>query len=183
MVSTNIRDYGKQLLAQHRISMQRLDDAVRRILRVKFRAGLFDHPYVDVAKAKDPSSFLTPADRKAARTGAARSMVLLKNDGDLLPLNPNKKTAVIGPLAKNGHDMLGPWWGRGEDADAVTVLDGINAQAPNTTFEPGCTLSNLEPPQYDPAQDCQSERRLRRGEGRRPCRPTRSCSRSARRAR
>src|ERR1044072_3087041 len=79
MVSTNIRDYGKQLLAQHRISMQRLDDAVRRILRVKFRAGLFDHPYVDQAKAADPSSFLTPADRAAARSGASRSMVLLKN--------------------------------------------------------------------------------------------------------
>ena len=51
MVSTNIRDFGKQLLAQHRISMARLNDAVRRILRVKFRAGLFDHPYVDQAKA------------------------------------------------------------------------------------------------------------------------------------
>src|SRR3954468_14006925 len=156
MVSTNIRDYGKQLLAQHRISMHRLDDAVRRILRVKFRAGLFEHPYVDVAKAKDPSSFLTPADRKAARSGAARSMVLLKNEGDLLPLDPNKKTAVIGPLAKSGHDMLGPWWGRGDDADAVTVFDGVHAQSPTATVEPACTLSHLEPPQYDPAQDCQS---------------------------
>src|SRR3954465_5671659 len=57
MVSTNIRDFGPQLLAQHRISIQRIDDAVRRILRVKFRAGLFDHPYVNVTKAKDPSSF------------------------------------------------------------------------------------------------------------------------------
>src|SRR3954470_7504 len=156
MVSTNIRDYGKQLLAQHRISMHRLDDAVRRILRVKFRAGLFEHPYVDVAKAKDPSSFLKPADRRAARSGAARSMVLLKNEGDLLPLDPNKKTAVIGPLAKSGHDMLGPWWGRGDDADAVTVFDGVHAQSPNATVEPACTLSHLEPPQYDPAQDCQS---------------------------
>ena len=71
MVSTNIRDYGKQLLADGRISMKRLDDAVRRILRVKFRAGLFEHPYVDQAKATDPASFLTAADRKAARTAAA----------------------------------------------------------------------------------------------------------------
>ena len=70
MVSTNIRDYGKQLLADGRISKQRLDDAVRRILRVKFRAGLFERPYVDQAKAVDPASFLTPADRKAARTAA-----------------------------------------------------------------------------------------------------------------
>ena len=70
MVSTNIRDFGEQLLAQHRISMARLDDAVRRILRVKFRAGLFDHPYVDQAKATDPASFLTAADRAAARAAA-----------------------------------------------------------------------------------------------------------------
>ena len=60
MVSTNIRDFGKQLLAQHRISMARVDDAVRRILRVKFRAGLFEHPYVDQTKAVDPASFVTP---------------------------------------------------------------------------------------------------------------------------
>src|SRR4051812_34699127 len=93
MVSTNIRDYGQQLLAQHRITMSRLDDAVRRILRVKFRAGLFDHPYVDQAKATDPASFLTPADRKAARRAANKSMVLLKNDDHTLPFDPAKKTA------------------------------------------------------------------------------------------
>src|SRR5205823_10407771 len=81
MVSTNIRDFGRQLLAQGRISMSRLDDAVRRILRVKFRAGLFEHPYVDQAKATDPASFLTTADRAAARSAAGKSMVLLKNDG------------------------------------------------------------------------------------------------------
>ena len=53
MVSTNLRDFGKQLLAQGKISKSRLDDAVRRILRVKFRAGLFEHPFVDQAKAVD----------------------------------------------------------------------------------------------------------------------------------
>jgi beta-glucosidase len=133
--------------------MARIDDAVRRILRVKFRAGLFNNPYVDVAKAKDPSSFLAPADRAAAREGAGRSMVLLKNDG-ILPFSAAKKTAVIGPLAKDAHDMLGPWWGRGQDDDAVTVFDGVSEQSAGATFAQGCTLSNLEPPQYDPSQDC-----------------------------
>ena len=154
MVSTNIRDYGKQLLAQNRISMARIDDAVRRILRIKYRAGLFEHPYVSVAKATDPSSFLTPADRAAARSAAARSMVLLKNSGGLLPLNPSKKTVVIGPLGNSKHDMLGPWWGHGDDNDAVSVFEGIKAQSPSATFEPGCTLSHDDPPQYDPASDC-----------------------------
>ncbi len=154
MVSTNLRDYGKQLLAQHKISMRRLDDAVRRILRVKFRAGLFDHPYVDQTKAADPASFVTPDDRKAARSAAARSTVLLKNDGNLLPLDTTKKTALIGPLGDSQHDMLGPWWGVGRDADAVSLWTGMKAQNPNTTFTPACTLSHDDPPQYDPASDC-----------------------------
>jgi beta-glucosidase len=152
MVSTFIRDYGRQLLAQRRISMQRLDDAVRRILRIKFRAGLFENPYVDVSKAE--SAQLQPDAVKAARDAAGRSMVLLKNDGGTLPLVAGKKTAVIGPLADDPHDMLGPWWGRGRDEDAVSVFDAIKARYPDTTFAQGCTVSNLEPPAYDPAQDC-----------------------------
>ena len=137
MVSTNLRDYGRELVAQRKISMQRIDDAVRRILRVKFRAGLFENPYVDVAKAQDEASFLTPDDRAAARRGAGRSMVLLKNAGGTLPLDPAKKTAVIGPLGEAGHDMLGPWWGRGRDEDAVTVFDGIARAEPGRDVRAG----------------------------------------------
>ncbi len=158
MVSTNIRDYGKQLLADGRISKKRLDDAVRRILRVKFRAGLFERPYVDQAKATDPASFLTAADRKAARTAASRSMVLLQNKGKTLPLDPAKKTAVIGPLGDSQHDMLGAWWGKGEDGDAVSVLKGITGgSSATTTYAQGCALSNEEPPAYDPDDDCPSD--------------------------
>ncbi|MEN3359738.1 MAG: beta-glucosidase [Mycobacteriales bacterium] len=157
MVSTNIRDYGKQLLAQGRIPMARLDDAVRRILRVKFRAGLFDHPYVDQVKAADPASFVTPADRAAARTAAGKSMVLLKNAGGALPLDPTKSTAVIGPLGDDQHDMLGPWWGQGHDADAVSVYTGLKAQNPRTTFTPGCTIVDRDPPDNTPADECGSD--------------------------
>jgi beta-glucosidase len=157
MVSTNIRDFGKQLLAQHRISMARLDDAVRRILRIKFRAGLFDHPYVDQTKAADPSSFLTPQDRAAARTAAGRSMVLLKNDNNTLPLDPSKSTAVIGPLGDDQHDMLGPWAGQGKDEDAVSVLTGIKTQATGpVSFAQGCTMVDKDPPDNSPADECAS---------------------------
>jgi beta-glucosidase len=157
MVSTNIRDFGKQLLAQGRISMSRINDAVRRILRVKFRAGLFDHPFVDQAKATDPNSFLTASDRAAARSAAGKSMVLLKNDGGTLPLDPSKSVAVIGPLGDDQHDMLGPWWGQGRDADAVSVFDGIKAQNPNTTFTQGCTMVDKDPPDLTPADECGSD--------------------------
>jgi beta-glucosidase len=157
MVSTYIRDYGSQLLKQGRISRARLDDAVRRILRVKFRAGLFDHPYVDQTKAADEASFVTPADRRAARTAAGKTLVLLKNSDATLPMDPAKKTAVIGPLGDDQHSVLGPWWGRGLDEDAVSVFDGVKQQSPGATYAEGCTLTPSEPPNNTPADECASD--------------------------
>jgi beta-glucosidase len=152
MVSTFIRDNGKQLLADGKISMSRLDDAVRRILRIKFRAGLFDNPYVDPSKAEAAQEL--PDALAAARKAGGRSMVLLENDGKVLPLDPSKKTAVIGPLADNAKDMVGPWWGRGDDSKKVTVLEGIRAQSPGATYAEGCKLPGNEPPDYDESEDC-----------------------------
>jgi beta-glucosidase len=132
------------------VSIKRIDDAVRRILRIKFRAGLFEHPYVNVAAA--PGKQLLKENRDAARVAAGRSMVLLKNDGNVLPLKTGLKTALIGPLGDSPHDMLGPWWGRGDDKDAVSLFTGMKAQNPNTTFVPGCTLSHND--LDDPAGEC-----------------------------
>jgi beta-glucosidase len=150
MTSTLIRDFGAQLLAEHRISMKRINDAVRRILRIKFRAGLFEHPYAPFTPDQAEAQMLLPDAVAAAKNAASRSMVLLRNEGGILPFDPAKKTAVIGPLAKNQHDMLGPWWGAGRDSDAVTVFDGINQQSPGATYAEGCKLSNTEPPHTDP---------------------------------
>jgi beta-glucosidase len=156
MTSTLIRDFGAELLAQGRISMRRIDDAVRRILRVKFRAGLFEHPYAPFTPEQAEAQMLKPDAVAAARKAAGRSMVLLQNEGGVLPLDPAKKTAVIGPLADDAHDMLGPWWGAGRDTDAVSVFDGIEAQSPGATTAAGCTLSNAEPPTTDP-EGCTSD--------------------------
>ena len=152
MVSTNYVDFGKQLLAEHKITMPQINDAVRRILRVKFRAGLFEHPYVDPSQAA--AAQLLPDAVAAERSAASKSMVLLKNDNSALPLDPNKSVAVIGPLGDDQHDMLGPWWGTGQDQDAVSLYSGIKAQDPNTTFTKACDLPNTEPPDYNPANDC-----------------------------
>jgi beta-glucosidase len=161
MTSTLIRDFGAQLLSEDRISIERINDAVGRILRIKFRAGLFENPYSQFAPEVGGSVYhpetnpdgqqLRPDALEAARNAASRSMVLLKNDGGILPLDPSKPTAVVGPLADNQHDMLGPWWGRGDDNDVVSVLDGIDEQntAP-TTHAQGCALSNGEVPFDDP---------------------------------
>ncbi|HEY1594456.1 MAG TPA: beta-glucosidase BglX [Thermoleophilaceae bacterium] len=149
MVSTEFVTYGKQLLADNRVSMARIDDAVRRILRIKYRAGLFDHPYVDPSKAD--AAQLRPDAVAAARQAAGRSMVLLKNGGGELPLDTSKSVAVIGPLGDDQHDMLGPWWGQGRDEDAVSLYQGIKAQDPSTTFTQGCQILDKDPP--DPPND------------------------------
>lgn len=156
MTSTLIRDFGRQLLQERRISIKRIDDAVRRILRVKFRAGLFENPYAPFTPDQAEAQMLRPDAVAAARNAAGRSMVLLRNEGGILPLDPSKRTAVIGPLARNQHDMLGPWWGAGRDTDAVTVFSGIAEQSPGATYAEGCKLSNTEPSHTDP-EGCGSD--------------------------
>ncbi len=107
---------------------------------------------MNVAQAQ--SKQLLPKNRAAERKAAGRSMVLLKNDGNALPLKAGKKTALIGPLGSDQHDMLGPWWGKGEDADAVSVFTGLKTANANTTYTPGCTLSNNDA--VDPDNECAS---------------------------
>jgi beta-glucosidase len=150
MTSTLIRDFGAQLLEEDRISMRRLNDAVRRILRVKFRAGLFENPYSQFQPGETEAQMLRPDAVEAARNAASRSMVLLQNEGGVLPLDPAKNTAVIGPLADNQRAMLGPWWGRGDPNDVATVLDGITEQSTGTTtYALGCELSIAEVPDWN----------------------------------
>ena len=100
-----------------------VDRAVRRVLKAKFDIGLFDDPYVDESRAQ--SVWLTPENREAARRVAQRSMVLLKNEGALLPLKKSGTIAVVGALADSKEDMLGSWAAEGNPADAVSVREGI----------------------------------------------------------
>lgn len=110
------------LVAEGKVSQEQLDESVRRVLRVKFRLGLFENPYTpDV-----PDRFLRPSSLETAGQLAAESMVLLKNDSTgLLPLKNVSKIAVIGPMARNGWDMLGAWCGHGRPENVVTWYDGI----------------------------------------------------------
>jgi beta-glucosidase len=103
-----------------------VDEAVRRILRVKFKAGLFEHPYADSNREK--TDILTPESLQTERKMAQESMVLLQNNNDLLPLRKNQTVAVIGPLADDKASQLGPWAGNGQAKDAITPLQGIAAK-------------------------------------------------------
>lgn len=126
------------------VPLSRLDDAVRRVLRIKFELGLFEHPYVDLAKAK--TSLLLPESRKAARAMAQQSVVLLKNDRNLLPLHKDLKSiAVIGPLADDKKDMLGCWVAKGQPGPVVTLLDGIRSKVSSATkilYVEGCKITD-----------------------------------------
>ena len=97
-----------------------VDEAVRRVLRVKYKAGLFDHPYADPNREK--TDILTPENREVARKLAFESLVLLQNNNDVLPLNRKQTIAVIGPLANDKASQLGPWAGNGQAVDAITPL-------------------------------------------------------------
>jgi len=142
MVSRLFNQHGSALLKEGKLSQATIDEAVRRILRIKFRLGLFDHPYAD--EARERAVILSAENVAAARAAAARSFVLLKNDQNLLPLSKETKSiAVIGPLADSQRDMLGSWSGDGKAEDAVTVLAGIKAKAPSAkiSYAKGCDVN------------------------------------------
>ena len=109
------------------VGTTRLDNAVRRVLEIKEKLGLFDDPYVDVAASE--AVLADPAHRETARRAAERSAVLLRNDGSVLPLDANAlgTVAVIGPLAASKRDTIGPWVFDHDLQETVTVLDGIRA--------------------------------------------------------
>ncbi len=120
---------GLLSLPPGKLPMKRLDEAVRTVLRLKFEAGLFDHPYSD--PARENSSELTSENLQLARRAAQESLILLKNQDHLLPLDKSLKTvAVIGPLADDKADQLGSWAAQGRAGDAVTPLEGIKAKLP-----------------------------------------------------
>ena len=116
----------KELVEEGKVTMAQVDESVRRVLRVKFRLGLFERPYTPVTNEKD--RFFRPQSMAVAAQLAAESMVLLKNDNQILPLTNKKKIAVVGPMAKNGWDLLGSWCGHGKDTDVEMLYDGLTAE-------------------------------------------------------
>ncbi len=137
--------YDKELLAavqQKLVPPEVLDRAVGRVLRVKFEMGLFENPYVDPSQAA--KLVRTPANVQLARQVAQESVVLLKNDKDLLPLAKTvQRIAVIGPNADNMYNQLGDYTAPQPESNVVTVLEGIRAKVPAGTqvlYAKGCAI-------------------------------------------
>jgi beta-glucosidase len=130
-----------QLVREGKIPESALDEAVRRILRIKFALGLFEHPYADPDREK--SALLANEHRQLAREAARKSIVLLKNDQNLLPLSKAvNSVAVIGPLADSRSDLLGCWPGQGHAEDVVSMLEGLKGKIgpEKIHFAKGCNI-------------------------------------------
>ncbi len=135
------------LVSEGAVPESAVDEAVRRVLRLKMQLGLFEHPYTDETLADQ--ILLRDDFRALALQVAQESMVLLKNDGHLLPLSPDGgRIAVIGPLADAQRDLLGCWAMHGRAEDVESVLDGINTyfEAPDRlTHVHGCPIKDEGP--------------------------------------
>ncbi len=138
MQGASYMEYMTALVRSGAVAESTLDEAVRRILTVKARLGLFDDPFKYCSPEREASETLTPESKAAARKIAAQSMVLLKNDG-VLPLKKGRKTAVIGALAASKDDLLGSWRGAGEvQSVPASILDAISEAAP-VVYAEGCS--------------------------------------------
>lgn len=114
-----------QSLEEGMVTEEDINKACRRILEAKYKLGLFQDPYRYFDANRPAKDILTPVNRELARQTAARSMVLLKNDKQLLPLKKSGTVALVGPLVDSRNNMLGTWAPTGETRYAVTVLEGF----------------------------------------------------------
>ncbi len=147
------RENFQELVEEKKISMEQIDDAVARVLRVKFRLGLFDEPYTPIVKEKD--RYLEPENIEIAETLAEESMVLLKNSNGLLPLSSRvKNLAVIGPMAKDKDNLLGSWAANGKSADVVSLFEGLEREFKDKIqlkYARGCDFEGADESGFDEA--------------------------------
>ncbi len=146
--------YMEELVKEGKISMAQIDDAVKRILRIKFRLGLFDNPYIKETTEKE--RFLLPQSLATAEQLAEETIVLLKNKGNILPLaTANKPTiAVMGPMAKNRLDLLGSWFGHGQVENVSCISEALEAEfagKANLIYSDGCDFDGEDTSKFSEA--------------------------------
>lgn len=128
-----------QSAREGKVSEILIDEAVRRVLRLKFELGLFENPYKFCDETREKTELLSASHRAAAREVSRKSIVLLKNEKNVLPLKKTAKIALVGPLADNKTELIGNWNGAGNSNDCISVLEGLRAQTKaEVLFESGC---------------------------------------------
>ncbi len=150
MASNTYLDNLAGLVKDGVLPLAELDEAVRRVLRIKVRMGLFENPYTDEGLLAEVVA--RPEHRQESRLLAQRSMVLLRNEGGMLPLSKTlKNVAVIGPLADSKEATEGSWMVFGHVPAAVTVLEGIKARLPgaSVSYAPGPEIRRTIPSMFE----------------------------------
>ncbi len=146
MVDNIYVDHLANLVNEGKVPIAAIDEAVRRILRIKYRLGLFDTPYLKELEESD--RYLQPEDLKLAEQVAAESMVLLKNENQVLPLDSRyKNIALIGPMVKDSVHIMGFWEGMGRPQDVVSIFDGLSKEYPSQVkfhYAPGCGFDGTD---------------------------------------
>lgn len=143
-----------ELVKEGKVSEASLNEAVRRVLRVKFRLGLFDRPYTPTTTEKQ--RFYRPESMKIAEQLAEESIVLLKNQNKALPLNKATKIAVIGPIAQTKWHLLGSWAAQGNAEDVTTVVDALKAEykgKAEVTYALGCDFDGQDKKNFEEAKN------------------------------
>lgn len=130
MVSGSYLNNGEALIEEGLIDIEAIDQMCRNILMVKYDLGLFDDPFRYGGVERFRRSIYKPEHLEVARSIARESMVLLKNENGVLPIDGGAKIALIGPYASSGSAMLGSWTGFGEKDKAVTLKAGLEARFP-----------------------------------------------------
>ncbi len=132
MQSGLYRQHLPDLVRKGEVPEAVLNQSVRRVLAMKAMLGLFDDPFRRIDEKREAARSMLPATRALAREAGRKAIVLLKNDGDLLPLpRAGKRIALIGPFASGQHDLVGPWCVYGDDAKAVDLATGIRGAISN----------------------------------------------------
>lgn len=139
METKAVIEYLPQLVKEGKVSMQLVDDAVSRILYYKFKLGLFEDPYRFSNEANEKATLMSAANLQQAREAAKHSIVLLKNNNNVLPLSSSTKIAVIGFYANSKPDLFDFWIAQGNPNEATTILDGLKKKFINTSFSDGYT--------------------------------------------
>ncbi|MBK6930384.1 MAG: glycoside hydrolase family 3 C-terminal domain-containing protein [Saprospirales bacterium] len=135
----------KQSVEEGKVPIAAIDASVRRILRLKFELGLFDDPYKYCDAAREQRLILCAPHRAAAREMARKSVVLLKNQNNTLPLSKTARIAVVGPLGDNKSELIGNWCAAGNANDCVSLLEGLKAAGKgDISFAKGCELAGSD---------------------------------------
>ena len=132
MQSGLYRQHLPGLVKSGEVPEAKINDSVRRVLALKAMLGLFDDPFRRIDEKRESARSMLPKTRALAREAGRKGIVMLKNDGDLLPLpRSGRKIALIGPFAAGAHDLVGPWVVYGDDEKAVDLATGVRGAAAN----------------------------------------------------